>query len=110
MDHGVPTYREIIPDRNVYGIDDGCIGPSGRYVTDYVVTSPECASYCAHAASTLLHCAELKHRMKLDIYERHLHVGDCVLPVSAESWGGAQLPCDEQVESVGEDAGSGAGC
>ena len=52
MDHGVPTYREIIPDRNVYGIDDGCIGPSGRYVTDYVVTSPECASYCAHAAST----------------------------------------------------------
>ena len=26
--------------------------------------------------------------MKLDIYEPHLHVGDCVLPVSAESWGG----------------------
>ena len=38
---GVPRMRDIIPDRVVRNMLDNQIGPSGRYVVDTAIVSPE---------------------------------------------------------------------
>jgi hypothetical protein len=85
---GVPKLKDIIPDRVVRQMLDDQMGPSGRYIVDTAIPSPEAESHRDAAAKQNLAAAGKTWARKYAIYTPVLKQNDVLLPVVCESWGG----------------------
>jgi hypothetical protein len=88
---GVPKLKDIIPDRVVRNMLDHQIGPSGAYIIDTAIASPEAAHHIKGAkgsAATDLAAANTTWKRKEKIYTPVLKQNHILLPVVCESWGG----------------------
>ena len=96
---GVPMSRNIIPDRLVREMSDGVIGPSGRYVVDTAIPSPEAAHHiAAGSAKVKLTAAASTYARKYAIYTPVLKPNDRLLAVVCESWGGLHPGMKDQLQ------------
>jgi hypothetical protein len=86
--NGLPRMRDIIPDRVVRSMEDDQLGPSGRYIVDTAIPSPEAASHVAAASVVPLAAAAKTYARKYAIYTPVLQGNDRLLAVVCESWGG----------------------
>jgi hypothetical protein len=85
---GLPLLRSVIPDRVVRQMLDDQLGPSGRYVIDTAIPSPEASHHAGAAASAALAAAQRTYARKFAIYTPLLQPHDVLLAVVCESWGG----------------------
>jgi hypothetical protein len=94
---GVQKLKDIIPDRVVRQMLDDQIGPSGRYIVDTAIPSPEAASHRDAAAARDLAAAGKTYARKYAIYTPVLKPHDVLLPVVCESWGGLHPGTEERL-------------
>jgi hypothetical protein len=86
--NGLPRMRDIIPDRVVRSMEDDQLGPSGRYIVDTAIPSPEAAHHVGAASTTPGAAAAKTYARKYQIYTPVLQGNDRLLAVVCESWGG----------------------
>jgi hypothetical protein len=96
---GVQKLKDIIPDRVVRQMLDDQIGPSGRYIIDTAIPSPEAASHRDAAAKMDLAAAGKTYARKYAIYTPVLKPHDVLLPVVCESWGGLHPTTEERLKA-----------